>query len=80
MGPRQLTANKLTANNTVLKHIFTIPRAILPKPSLCDEITATKSVMKSLLCGQFVGGQFVAVSWLGSGAIDECQSIDAAFQ
>ena len=24
------------------KYIFTIPRAILPKPSLCDEITATK--------------------------------------
>ena len=26
------------------KYIFTIPRAILPKPSLCDEITATKSL------------------------------------
>ena len=25
------------------KYIFTIPRAILPKPSLCDEITATKT-------------------------------------
>ena len=25
------------------KYIFTIPKAILPKPSLCDEITATKS-------------------------------------
>ena len=24
-------------------YIFTIPRAILPKPSLCDEITATKT-------------------------------------
>ena len=30
------------------KYIFTIPRAILPKPSLCDEITATKWVTKSL--------------------------------
>ena len=29
------------------KYIFTIPIAILPKPSLCDEITATKSVTKS---------------------------------
>ena len=28
--------------------IFTIPRAILPKLSLCDETTATKSVTKSL--------------------------------
>ena len=24
------------------KYIFTMPRAILPKPSLCDEITAMK--------------------------------------
>ena len=30
------------------KYISTITRAILPKPSLCDEITATKSVMKPL--------------------------------
>ena len=30
------------------KYIFTIARAILPKPSLCDEITATKWVTKSL--------------------------------
>ena len=29
------------------KYIFTIPRAILHKPSLCDEITATKSVTKT---------------------------------
>ena len=43
------------------KYIFTIPRAILPKPSLCDEITATKSSLR----GQFVRGQFVTVSfWL----------------
>ena len=34
-------------------YIFTIPRAILPKPSLCDEITVTKSLLR---------GQFVAVS------------------
>ena len=26
------------------KYIFTIPRAILPKPSLCDEVTVTKSM------------------------------------
>ena len=44
------------------KYIFTIPRAILPKPSLCDEITETQSLLR----GQFVRGQFVAVSWLGS--------------
>ena len=30
------------------KYIFTIPRAILPKPSLCDKITAKKSVTISL--------------------------------
>ena len=30
------------------KYIFTIPRDILPKFLLCDEITATKSVTKSL--------------------------------
>ena len=30
------------------KYIFTISRAILPKPSLWDEITATKSVTKPL--------------------------------
>ena len=45
------------------KYIFTIPRAILPKPLLCDEITAT--LTKSSLRGQFICGQFVAVSWLG---------------
>ena len=39
------------------KYIFTIPRAILPKPSLCDKINATKSLLR---------GQFVAISWLGS--------------
>ena len=26
------------------KYIFTIPRAILPKPSLCDKLTVTKSL------------------------------------
>ena len=31
------------AENCDPKYIFTIPRAILPKPSLCDEMTATKS-------------------------------------
>ena len=38
------------------KYIFTIPKAILPKPSLCDETTATKSVTKSC------NGQ---LTWLG---------------
>ena len=38
------------------KYIFTIPKAILPKPSLCDEITATKSLTKSC------NGQ---LTWLG---------------
>ena len=35
------------AENYDPKYIFTIPRAILPKLSLCDEITATKSVTNS---------------------------------
>ena len=39
------------------KYIFTIPRDILPKLSLCDEITVMKSLVRA---------QFVAVSWLGS--------------
>ena len=30
------------------KYIFTIPRAILPKRSRCDKITATKSVTKPM--------------------------------
>ena len=48
----QLTANKLQARTTPIaeqgdpKHIFAIPS--LPKPSLRDEITATKSVTKAL--------------------------------
>ena len=37
--------------------IFTIPRVILPKLSLCDKITVTKSLLHN---------QVVAVSWLGS--------------
>ena len=37
------------------KYIFTIPRAILPKPSFCDEMIGDKiTVMKPLVCGQFV--------------------------
>ena len=31
------------AEKGYLEFIFTIPRAILPKLSLCDEITVTKS-------------------------------------
>ena len=50
------------------KYIFTIPRAILPKASLCDEINVTKPLVR----GQFVCGQFVAVSWLGSAWKDTC--------
>ena len=34
------------------KYIFTIPRAILPKPSLCDEISDETTVTKSSLRGQ----------------------------
>ena len=47
------------------KHIFTIPRAILPKPSLCDEITATKSVTK--LCNEIIASRSVCrgqLTWL----------------
>ena len=39
------------------KYIFTIPRAILPKPSLCEEITATKLVTKS--CNEIVASRSV---------------------
>ena len=53
------------------RYIFTIPGAILPKLSLCDEITATKWVTKScyktiasrLICSRSVcRGQ---LTWLG---------------
>ena len=40
------------------KYISTIPRAILPKASLSDEINVTKPLVR----GQFVRGQFVVVS------------------
>ena len=39
------------------KYIFTIPRAILPKPSLCDEITVTKSVTKT--CNEIIASRSV---------------------
>ena len=61
----KLTANQMTPigwEARSWKH-FTIPRAILPKPSLCDEITVTKP----LVCYPFVHSQFVAVSWPSSG-------------
>ena len=45
------------------KYIFTIPRATLPKASLCDEINATKPLVR---------GQFVTFSWLGSAWKDTC--------
>ena len=53
------------------KYIFTIPRAILPKPSLCDEITATKSVTKT--CNEIIASRSVCsrsvcrgqLTWLG---------------
>ena len=45
-----------------IKKYFTIRRAIFPKPSLRDEIAVTKLLVGS----QFVHGQFVAVSRLGS--------------
>ena len=47
------------------KYIFTIPRAILRKPSLCDEITATKSVMKA--CNEIIASRSVCrgqLTWL----------------
>ena len=50
------------------KYIFTIPRAILLKASLCDKINVTKPLVR----GQFVHGQFVAVSWLGSAWKSTC--------
>ena len=61
-GPRQLTATnwreptdreqRRLAEKGDPKYIFIIPRAILPKPSFCDEMTATKSVTKS--CNEIV--------------------------
>ena len=39
------------------KYIFTIPRAILPKPSLSDKITATKSVTKT--CKEIIASRSV---------------------
>ena len=44
------------------KHIFTIPRAILPKPSLCDEIIASRSVCSRSVCRG-------RLTWLGSGGL-----------
>ena len=50
------------------KYIFNIPRAILPKPSLCDEITATKT------CNEIIASRSVCsrsvcrgqLTWLAS--------------
>ena len=49
------------------KYIFTIPRAILSKPSLCDEMTAMKS------CNEIIASRSVCsrsvcrgqLTWLG---------------
>ena len=64
------------------KYISTIPRAILPKPSLGDEITDETTATKSSLCGQFVSSQ---LTWLGpEGALpprplqNRCQWLPAA--
>ena len=43
------------AENCDPKYIFTIPRPILPKPSLCDEMTATKS------CNEIVASRSVCL-------------------
>ena len=56
-GPRQLTATNLLQQRRLAekgdpKCIFTIPRAILPKPSLNDKISDEITVTKSLLRGQ----------------------------
>ena len=77
LGPRQLTTNQLTVNKLTAKNIDWRRRAVLnifllsPKPSCPNPHFVTKSlrrnhVTKSLLRGQFVRSQFVAVSWLGS--------------
>ena len=44
------------------KYIFTIPRAILPKPSLCDKVTATESVTKT--CNEIIASRSVCCSQL----------------
>ena len=50
MGPRQLTANNADwMKRMILNIFFTIPRAIFPKPSLCGEITVTKSLVRGQL-------------------------------
>ena len=54
------------------KFIFPIPKAILPKPSFCDEMTATKSGTKS--CNEIVASRSVCsrsvcrgqLTWLDS--------------
>ena len=67
-GPRQLTANQLTSSKLTADNADWLKRAILnifllsPEPSCLnphfDEIAVTKSSLR----GQFVRGQFVAVS------------------
>ena len=46
------------------KYIFTIPRAILPKPSPCDKITATKSVTKT--CNEIIASRSVYLARAGT--------------
>ena len=57
------------------KYIFTIPKAILPKPSLCDKITATKSVTKS--CNKIIALQSVCSRSVCRGQLTWLAKIEA---
>ena len=65
------------AENCDPKYIFTIPRAILPKPSFCDKMTETKSCNKIVasrsVCSRSVcDGQ---LTWLGRGQAGFCSLV-----
>ena len=57
------------------KYIFTIPRAILPKPSLCDKITATKSESKS--CNKIIASRSVCLQSVCCGQLTWLTKIEA---
>ena len=74
MGPRQLTANKLTAKNAdwlrrAILNIFLLS----PEPSCPNPHFVTKSLRRNQwrkhVTKSLLRSQFVAVSWLGSTAI-----------
>ena len=66
-GPRQQTANNADWLRRAILNIFLLsPEPSCPNLHFVTKSLRRKHVAKSLLRGQFVRGQFVAVSWLGS--------------